>query len=169
MNGASFRKPGGGVSSRRRVLAEGRAVPIYMKYGDKIKGEAKAPYAGWIELQSVQTGIGRTGSQVGRGQGATREARAPQITELVATKYHDGSSPLLFQETLYGKGVDVMIDFTRTDPPERYLRITLKGCLISGFQMSGAGAGNEKPLESMSLNCESITWETTTHPPGPTP
>ena len=140
-------------------------MPIYMKYGDKIKGEVKGAYPGWVELTSAQFGVNRNVTTP-RGNNS-REGRAPSMTEVVVTKEQDSTSPLFFQEALRGEGVEVVIDFVKTDLTERYLRMTLKNCLVTSYQTSGHGGdSNTRPIESMSLNCESISYDTTSHPAG---
>jgi type VI protein secretion system component Hcp len=100
------------------------AVPIYMKFG-KIKGEVKTPppYVDWIELESAQ--FGPTRHPPGGRRGSEREPPAT-IQEIVASKLQDSVSPLLFQASMKGEGVEVIIDFVKNDPPERYMQITLK-------------------------------------------
>src|SRR5688572_25351300 len=72
-------------------------APIYMKY-DTIKGDVTAVgYKDWIEVNSIQWGVGR-GISSPTGGGADREASAPNISEIVTTKLQDISSPYFFAE-----------------------------------------------------------------------
>jgi type VI secretion system secreted protein Hcp len=121
-------------------------MPIYLKYGDKIKGEVKEPaHRGWIELQSAQLGsVRRPHSLDGReGRG-----ESPNLSEIIATKESDSTSVHLFREALSGKGVVAVIDFARSDGSV-YLRVEMTGTLISSYNVSGS---REKPTESLTLS-----------------
>ena len=73
-------------------------MPIYMKYGTKIKGESLAEghkgTEGWIEINSVQWGCSR-GINTPVGGSGKREASAPSVSEITVTKLMDSTSPLL--------------------------------------------------------------------------
>ena len=133
-------------------------MAIFMKYGD-IKGEVTAEgYKDWIELNSFQFGSGR-GISAGVGGGSKREASAPSLAEVVVTKTMDVASPLLFKESLAGKGVDVKIDLTRTDNNGKhvaYQKYVLSDTLVSGYSVS---SGGDRPSESVSLNYTKIDSE----------
>ena len=89
---------------------------IYMKYGD-LNGEATAEgYKDWIELTSLQWGVGR-GISAGTGGASKRESSAPSVSEITVTKTMDAFSPLALKEAIGGEGVKVLIDLTRTSGP----------------------------------------------------
>jgi type VI secretion system secreted protein Hcp len=129
-------------------------MPIYMKY-DGIDGDVTAEgHDKWIELQSLQFGTGR-GIQTATGRGADREASAPSISEMVATKLMDLASSKLFLESLVGEGKKVQIDLCRTgEKLEVYMTYELEDTLISSYSVS---SGGERPMESLSLNFTKIT------------
>ena len=138
-------------------------MPIFMKYG-KINGEAKAAgHEGWIELESAQLGTSRNATATGS---VSRESRAPTLNEIVVTKKHDSSSTHLAREALHGEGVEVIIDFMPNkarkpgEPPRAYLSMKLSDCMISSYSISGHGGTGGGPMESISLNCTSITHTT---------
>jgi type VI secretion system secreted protein Hcp len=130
--------------------------PIYMKYGD-IKGEvAVNGFAGDIQLNSFQWGVGRGIS----GNGAGREASVPSVSEIVVTKVLDSTSVALTQEALIGEPTSAEIDFAKPvrGVMQTYYKITLSDALISGYSMN---SGGDRPTESLSLNFTKITFVST--------
>jgi type VI secretion system secreted protein Hcp len=131
-------------------------MPIYMKV-EGVDGDVTAEgHDKWIELQSFQLGVGRhIGSPTGRH--AEREAAAPSISEIVVTKTSDVSSAKLFQQTLWGEGVKVQIDFCKTDKDklEIYDQYELEQVLFSNMSVS---SGGERPMESLALNFTKIIF-----------
>ena len=132
-------------------------MPIYMKFGD-IKGEVTGgDYAGWIELISIQLGQGRFISRPSRRD---RETPPQELPDITVSKVLDSVSPLLAQKAANPRPVEVMIDLVSDDPPERYLRIELSGCVITNYQVSGNA---DVQAESIVLNFTSITYIATLH------
>ncbi|MGG5820949.1 Hcp family type VI secretion system effector [Falsiroseomonas sp. HW251] len=135
-------------------------MPIYMKFGDTIKGNvSEAGHKEWIELGSCQFGAGRA---IAMNVGAAlkdREASAPNLSEIVVTKEWDsGSSSSLFQEALQSDmDTKVQIDFVRTVKAKLdiYLTIKLDNVAISGYSLS---SGGDKPSESISLSYTKIEY-----------
>lgn len=138
------------------------AFDVFIKIGD-IKGEStKEGYEGWIELHSVQWGVGRgISSPTG---GANREASAPSISELTLTKTLDSSSPKLFLNAVGGSAVipKVEIHLVNTSSTggagTTYYKLFLENVLVSGLSTSAA-AGSDRPQESISLNFTKIQME----------
>ena len=134
-------------------------MPIYIKYGD-IKGDVTAEghkgSDGWVEVNSFQYGIGR-GISSPTGGAADREASAPSISEVVVTKPMDNSSYRWMEEALIGEGVEVTIDFCKTEKGqlEKYATFTLSNAMVSGYSMS---SGGDRPSESISLNFTKIIY-----------
>ena len=125
-------------------------MPCYMKYGT-IKGDVQADaYKEWIELHTMQFGVGR-GIAQGGGSGLNREAGKASVSEITVTKTCDESSVYLFQEACKGLATDCQIHLTtvQKDTLQPYLEYKLTDCLISGFSTS---SGGDRPIESLSLN-----------------
>jgi len=131
-------------------------MPIYMKYDDlAIKGDVtEEKHKDWIELNSLQWGVGRGISSPTGGSG-DRESSAPSISEIVVTKPSDIASPKLLNEILQGEGKTVVIDFCKTDKGnlEVYMSYTLTNTMLSGYSVS---SGGDRPSESLSLNFTAI-------------
>lgn len=126
-------------------------MAIYMKYG-AVDGEVDTTgYEKWVKLDSFQWGVGR-GISTGYGGGSTREASAPSVSEVTVTREMDSFSPALLKEAIGGKGVEVKIDFTRTDGKGTHVafqKYILTATMVSGYSLS---SGGERPSESISLN-----------------
>jgi type VI secretion system secreted protein Hcp len=126
-------------------------MAIFLKLGD-IKGETtQVTHKEWIEIQSMQFGVGR-GISAGVGGGSKREATAPSVSEITLTKTFDISSPLILKEAIGGKAVEAKIELTQTDQSGKhiaYQKYILTNALISGYSVS---TGGDRPSESVSLN-----------------
>ena len=126
-------------------------MAIYMKYGD-LEGEVTSTgYEKWVELGSLQWGVGR-GISSGSGGTSKRESSAPSVSELTVSKTMDAFSPLALKESIGGGGVLVKIDITRTDKSGKhhaFQKYLLEETMISGYSIS---SGGDRPSESLSLN-----------------
>lgn len=133
-------------------------MAIFLKYGD-IKGETtQLTHKDWIEVNSLQWGVGR-GISSGVGGGSKREASAPSVSEMTVTKTFDIASPLLLKEAIGGKAVKVQLELTQTDNNGKhvsYQKYVLENTLISGYSVS---SGGDRPSESLSLNFTKVDSE----------
>ena len=125
-------------------------MPIYMKFG-AIEGDVTTDgYKNWIELNSFQFGVSRSVSS-GAG-GNTRESSAPNISEIVVTKYFDRSSAKLYQDSVAGTfdtKVQIKMNTTTKNKTETFLTYELTDCGVSTYSQS---SGGDNPSESVSLN-----------------
>jgi type VI secretion system secreted protein Hcp len=135
-------------------------MPIYMNWGatspPEITGDVSvADYRNWIELEAVTPSTRGNVPQVGAG--ASRQASAPHVSELVIMKQHDSSSNHLYKKSQSGHGTSVQIHFLKRvgGKLQVYMTLNLYDVYVSGYAMS-ANAG--KPLESISLNAGSVGW-----------
>lgn len=133
-------------------------MPIYMNY-DGIEGEITAAgHEKWIELTNFSWGEAR-GLTGGQG-GSTRESGTVSISDVVITKMADCASPKLFIAGATGT-VDkvVKIDFVRTAKGEEqvYMQYTLTGTGVSSYSI--AGGGEDRPIETMTLNFDKIEFK----------
>lgn len=134
-------------------------MPIYMKY-DGVSGDVtESGHEKWIELSSFQWGVGR-GVTSPTGASADRESSAPSVSEIVVTKQSDAATPKLLQESLWGEGKTVEIDFVKTEKGKltKYMTYKLTNTLISGYSLS---SGGDRPTESLSLNFTKIEFSQT--------
>lgn len=128
-------------------------MPLYMRITRKglpvITGDATANgYEKWIELLSVQMGPSRSiAAPIGTAPAT--------VSEIVITKSMDSASMALWQQSLYGEGLTIQIDFVKSD--NAYLTYTLQNALISGFQRG--------TTETISLTFTKLTLNT--HGTGP--
>ncbi len=127
-------------------------MPIYMLYPG-IKGTAKGKHTGWIELDSAQIGVRRSGGGVG-GDGS---GSSSSVSEIVVTKQQDASSSALFTESLNGSAKTVTLEFV-DDSGVVYLTLKLENTLISSYSFSGRGAGSNTGVELLTLNFTKINY-----------
>jgi type VI protein secretion system component Hcp len=136
-------------------------MPIYMKYDDIKSDQSKAGYVGWFELNSLQLSQHRFG---GGSTGNSRERPTRPIQDVVATKDQDSKSPLLFQDSVNPRAVEVLFDLVGGDPPQRYLRVTLTNCMISGYSLSRSeGDSHAKIVEMFTFVFDKIEYQQTVH------
>ena len=124
-------------------------MAVYMKYGS-INGDVTTQdFEQYIELASVQWGVGR-GISMQSGSKQGREASLPSLSEITITKQYDVSSGDLLKEALSGNVQNVDIVLTRTGTSgsgaQKYMMISMKDVIISGLSISSAG---DKPSESL--------------------
>lgn len=143
-------------------------MPIYMQFGS-IQGDVtETNHTQWIELNSLQWGVGR-GVSSPTGSSADRESSAPSVSEITVTKDNDAASNGILSEALQGdgsNGATVTIDMCRTDKGQLvvYQKIVLSNVIISGFSTS---SGGDRPSESLSLNFTKIAvTDTAMNPDG---
>ncbi len=131
-------------------------MPIYMNYASVAGDVTATGHEKWIEVNSFQWGVGR-GIAAPVGGSSDREASSPSVSEIVVTKPTDIASVGLLTAALEGEGVDVTIDFCKTDKGQLnvYLSFTLNNTMISGFSTS---SGGDRPQESVSLNFTKIQF-----------
>ena len=133
-------------------------MSAYLKYGKTIKGESLAEghkgSDGWIEVHSVQWGLGR-GISSPTGHSSKREASAPSVTEVTVTKLMDSTSPKLALEALVGQAVVAIVELVETGEGQlnTYLSLRLTNTMIAGYSFSGSGG---RPSEHLTLNFTKI-------------
>src|SRR5271168_2433956 len=116
-------------------------MAIYMKFGGIAGDVTSASHTGWIELNSLQWGVGR-GVSSPTGGIADRESSAPSVSECTVSKDNDTSSVGLLTEAFTGdgggNGATVQIDLTRTQAGQLvvFQSIVLSNVIISGYSTS---------------------------------
>lgn len=129
-------------------------MAIYMKFGAVVGQVTTEGFKDWIELQSLQFGVGR-GVGTGAG-GKQREGTAPSVSEITISKVYDKASPGLYQDALAGAfdtKVEIKLTATTKNKTDTYLSYELEKCGISGYSMS---SGGDNPSKSISLNFTKI-------------
>lgn len=131
----------------------------YIKIGD-IKGESQdSEHKEWINLLSVSHGITRPMSA--GISGSTRQRGSATFGDVVVVKELDKSSPKLQEALATGQvfgelELDLVSPSSGGRPSEPYLKWELKNVQITGYRLSGAVSGNDRPTETISLNFEEI-------------
>jgi type VI secretion system secreted protein Hcp len=127
---------------------------------DGVPGDVTSEkHTSWINLNSVQFGVGRGIPTPTPGNAKDRESSDTNVSEIVVTKAFDDASTGLFRESLQGTGKTVVIDLCEGTEERVYMKYTLTNTLISGYSVS---SGGDRPMESISLNFTKIETEQTT-------
>ncbi len=130
---------------------------ILLKFEKEIKGEAKVDgHDGWINVESVQLGVGRSITQ--SGSSATRDTSNPNFSEITLSRQTDRASTDLFIQAACGQSLGkAEIHFLQVagadKSPQVYLIYELSDVLVSSYSIS---SGGEKPTESVGLNFTKI-------------
>ncbi len=130
--------------------------PIFMQY-EGIEGDVTTRgFVKDIEVLSFQFGVGRDIASPSE-DGASREASAPNISEITITKALDKASPKLLQEAFDGTTKDVTIFLVNIERGKAtaYAKYVLSDVLISGYSVHSNG---DRPTESLSLNFSKIEF-----------
>ena len=121
-------------------------------------------YEGKIELLSFSHGVAM--QVTGDMSNAERASRRPNHQDMTVTKYLDAASPVLNQgcctATAYPQ-VDIIIGRNDGGAVVELMRYTMKNCLISAISVGGGGG--DKPVETVTLNYNQITWKFTSQKP----
>lgn len=146
-------------------------MAIYLKYGSIQGNVTAAGHTGWIELNSLQFGVGRAVAAP-TGSSADREASAPSVSEVAVTKDQDSASDGILSEVFNGdgggNGASVQIDMCRTQAGQLvvFQTFALSNVILSGYTTS---SGGDRPTESLSLNFTKVAvTNTAMNPDGST-
>lgn len=126
-------------------------MAIYMKFGSVNGAVTTKGFEKWIELHSLQWGVGRAVGSAARGS-TTRESSEPSISELTITKAMDIASNGLFADAVGGdfsNTVTLKLTTTTKDTVTTFLKYELSDTGLSGYSVS---SGGEAPMETLSLN-----------------
>jgi type VI secretion system secreted protein Hcp len=131
-------------------------MAIYMKYGSVNGDVTTTGYTQWIELDSMEMGVGRAIGSAERGA-ENREASEPSISEIVVQKRMDVSSTGLIQDAWGGElnnTVTIKLTTTTKNGVIDFLEYDLENCGLSSYSVMSKG---DMPVESLSLNFTKIT------------
>ena len=138
---------------------------IIMDMGASPKGESQLTgFTDKIELLSFSHGVAM--QITGDISNSERTSGKPNHQDMTVTKYLDAASPVLNQSCCEGKAfpkVDVIIGRNDGGAVVELMRYTMKNCLISSISIGGGGG--DKPVETVTLNYNQITWKFTAQKP----
>jgi type VI secretion system secreted protein Hcp len=136
-------------------------MAIYMKVPGADGSVTASGYEKWIELDSMQFGVGRMVT-MDTGNLANRSSGLPSFSEITVSKTTDDSTYGLLNDAILGKeGKKIEIAVVEPgDKPTEYVKYTLEDAIISSYSMSAAG---DKPHESVSISYAKVEVAFTTH------
>ncbi|HTQ43580.1 MAG TPA: type VI secretion system tube protein Hcp [Polyangiaceae bacterium] len=130
---------------------------IVLKFATEIKGECQeAGHEGWINVDSVQFGVGR--SVTTTGGGGDRDTSNPSFSEVVFSRGSDKASPELFMQSIAGKSLGkAEVHFIQTggvDKKQVYLTYEFEEAIVTNYSIS---SGGDRPSESFSINFTKVS------------
>jgi type VI secretion system secreted protein Hcp len=132
-----------------------------MDLGDAPKGESNLDgFKEKIELLSFSHGVAM--QITGDISNSERTSGKPNHQDFTVTKYLDAASPVLNQSCCEGKAypkVDIIIGRNDKGAVVELMRYTMKNALISSVSIGGGGG--DKPVETLTLNYNQISWNFT--------
>jgi type VI secretion system secreted protein Hcp len=131
---------------------------IILDMGPDVRGEStQGNYAGKIDLLSFSHGVAM--QITGDISNSERTSGKPNHQDMTVTKYLDSASPVLNQSCCEGKTfpqVEIIIGRNDHGAVVELMRYTMKNVLISSVSIGGGGG--DKPVETLTLNYNHITW-----------
>ena len=138
---------------------------IILDMGADVKGESNmTDYKDKMELLSFSHGVAM--QITGDISNSERTSGKPNHQDMTVTKYLDAASPVLNQSCCEGKPfpqVDIIIRRNDSGKVIELVRYTMKNCLISSISVGGGGG--DKPVETVTLNYNQLTWNYTAQKP----
>jgi type VI secretion system secreted protein Hcp len=132
-------------------------MTILLRYGNPegegIKGSSSfEKHAGWIELRSLDLGGGRKIAMT-HDPKWTQNENLPFLTEIVATKRLDRSSPPLFYAALQGSSLDIEVHVLGTIGKDQQVELLFEGARIATYRLQLDGG---EPIEHLTFVYASI-------------
>jgi type VI secretion system secreted protein Hcp len=135
------------------------ATADYFLKIDGIPGESQdAKHKGAIDLESFSWGETNSGSAGGGGGGGAGKVA---MQDFHFTSRVNKASPTLFLACATGKHIKEAVFSARKagKGQQDYLIIKLKDLLISSYQIGGAQAADDLPMDQVSFNFAQIEYE----------
>ncbi len=135
---------------------------ILLDFEGTIKGDAQqSGHEDWINLTSIQRGVGRTITTSGSGK--DRETSTPNFSEVSCSKDADIASNEIFAQAIYGKKISekAVVHFIQTGgegADQIYMELELYEPIISSYSSS---SGGERPMENFSISFTKIVQKYT--------
>jgi type VI secretion system secreted protein Hcp len=140
---------------------EGNMNVLIMDMGSDVRGESSLPgYEGKIELLSFSHGVAM--QMTGDISVSERTSGKPNHQDMTVTKYLDALSPVLNQACCEGKlfpEVEIIIGRNESGKVIELMKYTISNVLISSASVGGGGG--DRPVETVTLNYNKITWRFT--------
>jgi len=129
---------------------------ILLKFKKEIKGESTTEgYDGWINIDSMSFGVGRSIASVSEGTGK-RDVSVPSISEVSFSRKTDLASPELFFQACGGQTLEeaeIKLVQIVNNKPEIHQIILLTDPIVSSYSY-----GNGE-MDSFSLNFTKISFQ----------
>jgi len=133
------------------------AANFFLKFDPEIRGESQQTgHDGEIEILSYSWGVTQSG---GYSYGSGGTAAKANVQDLSVSFRMCPASPKLMQNCDTGKHLDkaTLACLEASESPEKYHEMVMTDVVISSYQTGGSG--DDKPIESMTLNFAKIEQE----------
>ena len=131
---------------------------IIMDMGPNVRGEStKEGFKDKMELLSFSHGVAM--QVTGDISNSERTSGKPNHQDMTVTKYLDSASPVLNQSCCEWRDfpqVDIVIGRDDHGSVNELMRYTMKDVHISSISIGGGGG--DKPVETVTLNYNQISW-----------
>lgn len=136
-------------------------MSIYMKVPGADGSVTATGYEKWIEVDSMQFGVGRSVEMV-TGNMSNRASGLPMFSEITVSKEtEDSTFGLLNDAVLAKEGKKIELAVVEVgDSATEYVKYVLDDAIISSYSMS---ASQGKPQESISISYAKLEVAFTTH------
>lgn len=139
------------------------AVNAYLTI-DGIQGEAMAPHAGWIEIQSFSL-VAAGPVRAAGGGSATGKIQGPSSMNFAM--YSNKATPKLMQANAKGQHFpSAKLEVFKAGGAAPYMRYKMTEVMVSSFNAGGQGGGGQVPIDRFSLNFATVDVETLELPAG---
>ena len=132
---------------------------LLMKFDPEIPGTSTLDkYAKWIELLSFSHGVAM--QITGDITNVERTSGKPNHQDFTITKYLDESSPKINEACCAGenfKSAEVLVGRNDRGKVLPLIKYTMKNVILSSVSIGGGGG--DKPVETVTMNYNHITWD----------
>lgn len=136
------------------------ATDMYIKFSDKINGEAGGDHPNEIKIISFSWGMTQSGDMHTNQGGGSGQV---DVQNLTFTHFIDSATPVLLQKCCDGTHIataDLSVHKAGGTTPVAYLKIQLKNCIVAGVS-TGGSEGAERLTEQVTLNFRQFKVEYT--------
>jgi len=145
--------------------ASGGGTSMYLRLGDStlnIAGDSQARgYENWIDLGSVQMGVGRSFS-VGSSGGSSGTLSAPSVSDLTWTQQDVATVPAILTNLAQGKQLSkAVIEYVMqgSNAPVTFMQLVLEDVLFSGLSLSASETSVNAAVSINFLKMTQTVWD----------
>ena len=136
-------------------------VDMFIKIGD-LEGESTDDkHRDEVDVLAWSWGMSQSGTFHGGGGGGAGKV---SVQDISFTKYVDKCTPNLMMACSLGTHIDVATLVVRKaggDKPVEYLKVEMKGVMVTSINVGGSAASEDRLTENVSLNFAKVFYQYT--------